>query len=47
MRYLVDYTKSNGEKVKDQIHTTENITKLLLNLEKWGATNIIIKSEDK
>lgn len=44
MKYLVEYTKSNGEKVTGQIYTTENITKLLINLEEWGATNIIIKS---
>ena len=42
--YTVAWTKKNGEQVKGQIYTTENIAKLLANLEEWGATNIEIKS---
>ena len=44
MKYKVEYTKSNGEEVKNQVYTTENITKILEQLETWGAKKIVITS---
>ena len=44
MKYKVEYTKSNGEKVKNQVYTTENITKILEQLETWGTKKIVITS---
>ena len=44
--YLVSYTTNNGDKVKDQLYTADHISKLLKDLEDWGATDIVIKSKD-
>ena len=45
-KYNVSYVRNNGDIVKNQIHTAENMTKLLRDLEDWEATQIVIKSID-
>lgn len=44
MIYLLSYTSSDGGKITGQRYTAEEISRVLCALEKWGATNIIIKS---
>ena len=47
MKYYICYTKKDGERVENQIYTTENITKALQSLEEWGAHDILIQSIEK
>ena len=47
MKYIAAWTLKDGTKVENQIYTADGITNLLRNLESWGATDIIIKSEEK
>ena len=44
MKYRVSYVIKDGTRIENQIYTAEHITKLLLNLEAWGCTNIVIES---
>lgn len=46
MKYTMSYTQKDGTKVINQIFTAENITRKLIELESYGATNIEIKSVD-
>ena len=47
MKFEVSYTKKNGERVEGQIYTTESIGRCLVNLEEWGAKNIIVVSIER
>lgn len=44
MKYEMSWTQKDGKRIEGQVYTAEYITQHLLNLEKWGATDIIIKS---
>jgi hypothetical protein len=44
MKYEMAWTKKDGERVKGQIYTAEQVSHQLENLEEWGATNITLKS---
>jgi hypothetical protein len=44
MKYEMEWTKKDGERVKGQIYTAEQVSHQLENLEEWGATNITLKS---
>lgn len=47
MKYIAAWTLKNGTRVENQIYTANAISNLLHNLELWGATNIVIRSEKK
>lgn len=44
MKYEMSWTLKDGTRIENQIYTAENISKQLLTLESWGATDIVIKS---
>ena len=46
MTYIMNWTQKDGVKVTGQLYTTEFITQKLQTLEREGATNITIVSQD-
>lgn len=44
MKYELSYTQKDGARVSGQIYTAEHISSMLAELESWGATNIVIRS---
>lgn len=44
MKYEMSWTQKDGTKIEGQIFTAEHITRKLLELESYGAKDIIIKS---
>lgn len=45
--YEMSWTTKNGEEIKGQLFTAENISHQLKCIEKWGGKNVLIKSLDE
>ena len=46
MRFILEYTKQDGERIKGQLITADNLTKTVNNLITWGCHHIEIRSVD-
>lgn len=46
MKYVISWTRKNGEKVTGQIYTSEYITRKLQELEREQAKEIVIACVD-
>lgn len=44
-RYLMSWTLADGTRVTDQVFTGETISKILAELESWGAKDIELKMD--
>lgn len=44
-RYLMSWTLANGTRVTDQVFTGEAVSRILAELENWGAKDIELKLE--
>lgn len=44
MMYLMSWTLSSGERITGQRYTADMVSKVLMDLESWGATDIKVES---